>query len=147
MDRVRSGDVPTIDATLVSHGAVGRPAIELPDSADEPAVEDVPTDEVVRLSIDGDVRHARFEQFSSSARASGAFDTPDLARSPGEGENRLREWVDEQGLSTGRTVHLDVIEPGFAYGLRAPGEELIYDAPSSPDDSLASIAEQLERDD
>lgn len=146
MDRVRSGDVPTIDATLVSHGAVGRPAIELPDSADEPAVEDVPTDEVVRLSTDGSTRHARFDEFAGSARATGAFDAPDLARSPGEGENRLREWVDEQGLATGRTVHLDVIESGFAYGLRAPGEALIYGAPSSPDGSLASIAEELEDD-
>ena len=137
MDRVRSTDLPTIDATLASLGAVGRPAIELPDDAS------VPTETVLRLTIDGTVRHVRFEEYAGTTRAMGAFDAPDLVRSPGDGENRLRQWVEAQGLATGRTVHLDVIQPEFAYGLRAPGEELVYDAPAPPNDSLASIAEDL----
>lgn len=148
MDRVRSADVETVDATLVGHGAVGRPAIELPDDAPAATSSDghaVPTGEVVRLVLDGATRHARFQAFSGSVRATGAFDARDLARSPGEGTNRLREWVADRDLATGRTVHLDVIEPAFAYGLRAPGESVIYDAPSKPDDSLASIAERVER--
>jgi len=170
MDRVRAADVETIDATLVGHGAVGRPAIELPEAVvagggggdtgssgegahatrSDPADaggSGVPTGEVLRLVLDGSTRHARFEAFAGSVRATGAYDAPDLARSPGEGENRLREWVEDRGLATGRTVHLDVIEPEFAYGLRAPGEETIYDAPSKPDDSLASIAQSLDGED
>lgn len=161
MDRVRSEDVPTVDATLAAHGAVGRPAIELPatavarageaDASDAGAAVErlsdaptVPVDEVVRLVLDGATRHARFESFAGSVRATGAYDAPDLARSPGDGTNRLREWVDGRDLATGRTVHLDAVEPGFAYGLRAPGETAVYDAPGRPDDSLAAIARDLD---
>lgn len=151
MDRVRSEDLAAIDATLVGHGAVGRPAIELPADAvrDGGSTTDgptVPTDEVVRLVLSGSTRHVRFQSFAGGVRATGGFDAPDLARSPGEGENRLREWVEDRDLATGRTVHLDVIQPGCAYGLRAPGESTVYDAVSKPDDSLASIAASLERD-
>jgi hypothetical protein len=177
MDRVRSETLRTIDATLVGHGAIDRPAIELPDDVDMDAADradmdadgadrdgtdahgaatggdaaasadgaTVPTGEVVRLVLDGTTRHCRFESFGGGVRATGAFDTPDLARSPGDGENLLRAWIEDRGLSMGRTVHLDVIEAGFAYGLRAPGESAVYDAPASaPDDSLASIAEELD---
>lgn len=142
MDRVPSDhdSITTVDATLSPHGATRRPAIELPDEA----ADVVPTGEVVRLSLSGDVYHARFEAYAGSVRATGAFDTPELARSPGDGQNRLRGWIDEQGLEYGRTVHLDVIEPGFKYGLRAPGERVVYDAPSAPDESLASIARRLD---
>lgn len=105
-----------------------------------------PTDEVVRLVLDGATRHARFEAFAGSVRATGAYDAPDLARSPGDGTNRLRAWVEDRDLATGRTVHLDEIEPGFAYGLRAPGETAVYDAPGKPDDSLAAIARDLDRE-
>jgi len=145
MDRVRSDTLRTIDASLVGHGAIDRPAIELPADVDTDTGGTVPVEAVVRIVLDGSTRHCRFDAHSGSVRATGIFDTPDLVRSPGDGENRLREWVEAKGLSTGRTVHLDVIEAGFAYGLRAPGESVVYDAPSkSPDDSLASIAEQLD---
>ena len=145
MDRVRSATLQTIDASLVGHGAIDRPAIELPADVDTDSDGDVPADEVLRIVLDGSTRHCRFEAYSGTVRATGIFDTPDLVRSPGDGENRLREWVEAKGLSTGRTVHLDVVEAGFAYGLRAPGDSTVYDAPStSPDDSLASIAEQLD---
>ena len=145
MDRVRSATLQTIDASLVGHGAIDRPAIELPDDVDIDTDGDVPAGEVVRLVLDGDTRHCRFEAYGGGTRATGVFDTPDLVRSPGDGENRLRAWIDDHDLSIGRTVHLDVIEAGFAYGLRAPGDSAVYDAPaSSPDDSLASIAEDLD---
>ncbi|WP_248517283.1 DUF7112 family protein [Salinarchaeum laminariae] len=145
MNRVRSEGLQTIDASLVGHGAIDRPAIELPTDVDTGPDGPVPTDEILRIVLDGATRHCRFETYSGSVRATGVFDTSDLVRSPGDGENRLREWLGDAGLSLGRTVHLDVIEAGFAYGLRAPGESIVYDAPSSsPDDSLASIAEQLD---
>jgi hypothetical protein len=145
MNRVRSDALRTIDASLVGHGAIDRPAIELPADVDTGEDGAVPAGEVLRLALDGDTRHCRFEAYGGDTRATGVFDTPDLVRSPGDGENRLRERIDAHDLSIGRTVHLDVIEAGFAYGLRAPGESAVYDAPSdSPDDSLASIAEGLD---
>ncbi|GAB3689014.1 hypothetical protein GCM10028857_23890 [Salinarchaeum chitinilyticum] len=145
MNRVRSDALQTIDASLVGHGAIDRPAIELPADVDTGTDGTVPTDEMLRIVLDGSTRRCRFETYSGSVRTTGVFDAPDLVRSPADGENRLREWMDDTGLSLGRTVHLDVIEPGFAYGLRAPGASTVYDAPSSsPDDSLASIAEQLD---
>lgn len=144
MERIPSDhdSIRSMRATLVSHGPTRRPAIELP----EEDADAVPIDEVVRLSLSGTERHARFTTYADSVRATGAFDAPDLARSPGDGANRLREWVEETDLEIGRTVHLDVIEDGFKYGVRAPGERVVYDAPDAPDDSLASIAKRIERD-
>jgi len=150
MDRIRADDCETIDATLVGHGAIDRQAIELPagaatvDGSGDADGGEFPVDEVVRIVLEGTTHHARFDRFAGSVRATGVFETPAGAREPGEGTNRLEEWVASAGLDLGRTVHLDVIEPGFAYGLRAPGAPAVYDAPDAPDDSLASIAESLE---
>jgi len=44
----------------------------------------------------------------------------------------------------GQSVLVDVIEPGFKYGLREPGQRAFYDATESPDGNLADIAEQLD---
>lgn len=164
MDRIRAADCETVDATLVGHGAIDRPAIELPDAAvqdtspsahgagsaassapgAESAPPTVPVGEALRLVLEGTTHHVRFERYSDAVRATGVFETPDGAREPGAGTNRLAEWVDDRELSLGRTVHVDEISPGFAYGLRAPGADAVYDVPGEPDDSLASIAESLE---
>ena len=141
-DRVPSEGLDTIDATLVRHGPRGRQAVELPAGAS------IPTGEVLRLSIDGHERFVRPTTVAGDAvRIAGAYDAPDIARSSDDEHDRLREWIDGSDLDVGRTVHLDVIEPEFKYGLRAPGERRVYDAPEKPDDSLASIAEQVESDD
>jgi hypothetical protein len=140
-DRVASdhASISTLDATIVAHGATSRPAIELPEDAD------VPSGELLRLVVDGTVQFTVLQSFAGdSLRISGAYDAPGEARSPGDATNRLRTWLDDTELSTGRTVHIDVIDEGFKYGLRAPGERVVYDAPASPSDSLASIASQLE---
>jgi hypothetical protein len=142
-DRVASdhATIPTVDATIVSHGSTNRLAVELP------AGSDLQAGDVSRLVVDGSVRFTQPQSFAGeTVRITGAFDTPDAARSPGSGTNRLREWLDATALETGRTVHLDVIEAGFKYGVRAPGERVVYDAPDTPADSLASIASQLETD-
>ncbi|MFB6197751.1 MAG: hypothetical protein ABEI52_05700 [Halobacteriaceae archaeon] len=68
--------------------------------------------------------------------------TPELVRSA-DGTNLLHQWIDERDLGVGRTVHLDVIEPEFKYGLRAPGERATYEI-GRPDQSLASIARELD---
>lgn len=138
MDRIAS-DNPAIEtrrATVARYGGT-RKRVEIPG--------DVPTDEVVRLVLDGTTYHARIEGGFADADpyVAGASDTPEGARS-GDGSDRLQEWLDSADRSPGSTVLLDVIEPEFAYGLRKPGEEAVYDAVEKPSDSLASIARDLE---
>lgn len=140
-DRVTSDSprVETIDGTLARHGSTDRLKVALP------AHDDLPADEVVRVVLDGSERRARFDAALSGdgVEVRGVYDTPRLARTPGEGDDRLAEWLADRDLDAGRTVHLDVVEPGFRYGLRAPGERATYDA-GNPEDSLASIAERLD---
>ena len=81
---------------------------------------------------------------SGDAVLRGAFETPRLARTPGEGENYLRAWLGGLGLDFGRTVHLDVVTPDYKYGVRAPGERATYAATESPDRGLAAIARDLD---
>ena len=137
-DRVRSDALETLDATLVRHGPRGRLAVELPDSTT------LSTDDVLRCTIAGTERFVRPTTVAGGAvRFTGAYEAPSIARSPGGDDDYLRAWLDQADLDAGRTVHVDVIEPGFKYGLRAPGETAVYDATESPDDDLASIAEQF----
>lgn len=141
-DRVPS-DHPTVtthDGTLARQGRTDRPKVVLPADAG------LPVGEVVRLALDGTERRARFERptVGDGLELRGVYDTPDHVREPGSGTDRLAEWVADAGLAFGRTVHLDVVESGFRYGLRGPGERAVYDATGGPDGSLASIAERLE---
>lgn len=134
--------ISTIDATLARSGATARPRIDIPvEAADE-----FPVGEVVRLVLDGHEYRARIERaFSGDGlQIRGAYDSPRLARNPGEGDNRLVEWFEDSGLSFGRTVLVDVVTEGFKYGLRTPGSRAVYDATEAPDESLASIAKQIE---
>lgn len=140
-DRVASdhASISTLDGTIVAHGPTSRPAIELPDETE------CSTGEVLRLVVDGTVRFTVPQSFAGdTVRLSGAFETPDDARSPSGATNQLRAWLDQIDLNIGRTVHVDVIDEGFKYGVRAPGTRVVYDAPESPSDSLASIASQIE---
>ncbi|MFC7200014.1 DUF7112 family protein [Halospeciosus flavus] len=141
-DRVTHETCTTYDATLERAGGTRRPQVVLPaDAADE-----FPDGEVVRLVLDGSEYRAQVRSDSAGRPViRGAYDTPDLARDPSGGENRLREWVDEKGLDVGRSVHVDVVESGFKYGLRAPGEESTYAATGKPKDTLADIAKNLDR--
>ncbi|WP_135820567.1 DUF7112 family protein [Halostella litorea] len=144
-DRIPSDhdSVTTVRATLGTAGSTRRPRVEVP--ADD--AEQFPADEVVRLVVDGAERHARIETALGDDRRviPGAYDAPRLARDPGDAPNRLLEWVDAtDAVSVGGSVLVDVIEPEFKYGVRAPGERAVYEATESPDESLASIAERLE---
>lgn len=142
-DRVASDNpgVETVDATLARHGGTDRPKVTVP--AD--AAADLP-ESVVRLVLDGSEYCARFAPpvTGDGLELRGAYDTPAAVRDPGDAPNRLVEWVDSVGLDASRTVHLDVVEPGFRYGLRAPGERAVYDATGTPDEGLAAIAERLD---
>lgn len=140
-DRVPSDALDTVRGTLARRGATSRLGVRLPDDAD------LPTGEVVRIILDGSERHARFDaRPDGGVTIPGIYDSPSLARDPSGGSDRLREWVEDRTLEAGRTVHLDEIDAGFAYGLRGPGEQTVYDSLESPDDSLASIAENAEGD-
>lgn len=138
MDRVPSDHetVETVRVRLVAHGP--KTAVAVPTSVS------VPTDDLVRVAIDGTTYHGQFEDFADGPRLTGLFDTPTVARAPGDGTNRLQEWLSDLDQSRGQSLQLDIIESGFKYGLREPGERAIYDAPTPPDDGLASIARDLD---
>ncbi|MFB6270406.1 MAG: hypothetical protein ABEH83_10705, partial [Halobacterium sp.] len=89
--------------------------------------------------------HAELDENASGQPVvRGVYDSPSLARDPGTAPDRLAAWIADNDLDAGRSVHVDVVEPGFKYGVRAPGESATYEAVSSPDDSLADIAASLE---
>ncbi|MFB6082016.1 MAG: hypothetical protein ABEJ67_04260 [Halanaeroarchaeum sp.] len=140
-DRV-SHDHPTVEtltATLGRYGGTTRPEVRLPGDAD------LPVGDVVRLILDGtEYRAELLDRADGTPVIRGAFETPRLARDPGSATDHLRAWVDDRDLATGRTVYVDVVEPGQTYGLRAPGESSTYRSTGSPKDSLAAIAEDLE---
>jgi hypothetical protein len=138
-DRVAADNpsVETIRATLARAGRTDRPKVALPDSFDVP--EGSP-----RLVLDDHEYHARIElSLRDEPEIRGAYDNARLART-GEGENRLAEWVAENGLEFGRSVLVDVVLSGQLYGLRAPGDHAVYEV-SERDEGLASIAEEIER--
>ncbi|ADJ16361.1 DUF7112 family protein [Halalkalicoccus jeotgali] len=138
MDRISSENpaVETLRATVARHGA-RRKRVDLREDS-------LPEGEVVRLVIDGTTYHARVEGgFADGPHLSGAYDTPDMARE-GSGTNRLDEWLDAAERPVGSSVLVDVIEPEFAYGLREPGTEVVYEAVEKPKASLANIARELE---
>ena len=142
-DRVPSDHdaVRTIRATLERVGRTDRPKVTVPAEA----ADCLPDEDVIRLSLDGTTTHAQVEQdFDGVPEIRGAFDSPSLAREPGEGTDRLAEWADDRDVSVGGSVLLDVVTSGYTYGLRAPGERAIYEATDPPSDSLASIARDIE---
>jgi hypothetical protein len=136
-DRVASDDVPTHRARLVRAGGTRRPCLRLPGALD------LASGDRVALVLGGDTRHARVDADADGRLIRGAFDNRRLARSDGEGENRLVEWVAGQGLEPGRSVEFDVVVAGERYGVRAPGERAVYEVVRGPDDSLTAIAEDL----
>lgn len=150
-DRISSdhSSLSTVRATLVTSGALDRPKIKIPEDevpADAESDDRFPHDEVVRFVADDTEYRARIESplTSDGREIRGLYETPDAARDPSEGENLLSEWVDSSGVEFDQSVLVDVIEVGFKYGLRAPGERVFYEATESPDGSLSDIANQLD---
>lgn len=138
MDRISSENpaVETLRARVARHGGSGK-RLDLPEGS-------LPEDEVVRLVVDGATYHAQVKDgFADGPHLSGAYETPHLARER-SGTNHLREWLDRVDRPVDGSVLVDVIEPGFAYGLREPGEEAVYEAVERPKESLAEIARNLE---
>lgn len=142
-DRVPSDhdSVETVRATLERVGRTDRRKVTVP--ADSAAT--LPADGLVRLVIGGDTYHSRIEtDFDGRPELRGAFESPTLARDPESGTDRLAEWVADADVSVGGSVCLDVVTPEYKYGLRAPGDRVVYEATDAPDDSLSSIARDIE---
>lgn len=140
-DRISSDhpSVRTVRATCTATPTGSR--LELPpDDRDA-----FPIDEVVRVVIDGDELFARIERALTGDELliPGVYETPDQARNP-SGTDRLAAWIDDEGVAAGSSILVDVVEPDFLYGLRTPGTSTYYDAREPPDESLSSIAEDLE---
>ncbi|MFB6117033.1 hypothetical protein [Halosegnis sp.] len=139
-ESVPSDAVDSVRATLERAGRTDRPKIVFPEE-DRDAV---PEGELVRIGVDGETYHARIERaIDDSLELRGLYENARLAREA-DGENHLDKWADDHGLDFGRTVHVDVVDAGFFYGLRAPGERAVYRVPERPDEGLADIAADLE---
>ncbi|ELZ33946.1 hypothetical protein C474_03265 [Halogeometricum pallidum JCM 14848] len=132
--------VSSYRAKIARSGGTRRPCLRFPDEA---AVED---GDLIRLSLGGDLYHARVDADSSGRLLRGAYDNKRLARTPGEGENRLVEWCEETGRDPGSAVEVDELDAGYCYGIREPGKRVVYSVPDRPNESLADIAETLGRD-
>lgn len=110
-----------------------------------PADVDVATGEILRLSLEGETYHARVrEALDGSRGVRGAFANARLARTDGEGENHLRAWLESAGVDADDPLLVDVLTPGYQYGLRRPGERVVYAAVDPPSSSLADIARDID---
>ena len=138
-DRIPS-DHPVVDSCRVELSAVGstnRPQLVLP------AALSCGAGDLVWLSLAGTGTHAEVVSTLSGENAvRAAYANRKLARN-GTGEDLLGAWLDESGLGPGTTLVLDVLTEGHAYGLREPGERVVYNPVDRPDSSLADIAESL----
>lgn len=140
-ERVASDNpsVRTVRGRLEASGATSRPRITLPAE-----IELALPDDTVRLVLDGTTYHADVRASDGATVIRGAYDNARLARSPGEGENRLPGWVADAGLSIGRSVLIDEVVQRTLYGARVPGTTAVYDPIEPPRSSLSSIAEGLD---
>jgi len=141
-DRVPSdhASVASVRASLARSGGTRRPCLRLPDGLD------VTAGDLVRLVLDGRERHACVDEDARGLLLRGAYDNRRLARNPGEGENRLVEWCREHDRGPDEAVELDEVVAGSLYGLRVPGDRVVYEVVEGPKESLASIAERLDGD-
>lgn len=139
-DRVASdGDgVTAYRARVARSGGTRRPCLRLPKAVD------LGENDVIRLVLDGTECHAPVVTDADGRLLRGAYDNRRLARTDGEGENRLVAWLHGVDRGPGESVEFDEVTPGYLYGVRVPGNRAIYEVTRRPDPSLSSIAEDLE---
>ncbi|MFB6112985.1 MAG: hypothetical protein ABEJ58_02640 [Halodesulfurarchaeum sp.] len=130
--------IETVDGTVERHGSSNRRRIRLPE---EISVEE---STVVRLILDGSEYHSQLQAVGGPGLAVvHVAETPRLARNPPTARNHLPGWIRERDLDVGRTVHVDIVDPGRLYGLRSPGEDGTYPS-ETHDGKLADIARNLD---
>ena len=132
--------VTTYRGQIERSGGTRRPCLRLPDDVG------LHDGDLIRIALGGTQYHARVDADASGLLVRGVYDYRRLARTPGEGTNRLVEWVEETGRSPDSAVELDEVEVGFLYGVRVPGSRVVYEATESPTSSLADIAEEFGRE-
>jgi len=139
-DRLPSdhASVRTERAAVARSGGTRRPCVRLSDSLD------LDNGDLIRLVLDGDKCHARVQGDGSGPLLRGAYDLRSEATEPGRAENRLVEWLTANDREPDDALDLDVLEPGERYGLRLPGERVVYEDTASPDSSLQDIANDLD---
>jgi len=135
-----SESVETARAELIRLGSARRQGIRIPDAATDALA----AGDLVRLVFDDSEYHARIAEDTQGLVIRGAYDNRRLARSTGEGDNRLAAWLRELNRESGNSVEFDIVVAGEQYGLREPGKRAIYTVKQSPRSSLSSIAEQLD---
>lgn len=119
-------------------GRTGRPEVAIPDAL---PLED---GDVIHLVLDGEQYHGQVETtLEGDTVIRRAADNARLVRE-GEGEDRLSEWFDAIDVAFGDSVHFDVVTEGHKYGLRSPGNRVVYSATDRPDSSLTDIARNLD---
>lgn len=129
----------TIRGTLARRGGTHRPAIHLPEDATS-----APSTGVVRLVLGGSEWHAPVAITNDDRPTiQGAYESASLARDR-SGTDHLTAWVNENDLAFGRSVLVDVVIADYRYGVRAPGEDAIYDVSRPPSTDLQAIVESLE---
>lgn len=132
--------VSTSRAQLARRGGSRNQCLLLPDELSE----QVAVDDCLTVVIDGDESYSVVDRDARGLVLTGSYDNRRLARTTGEGSNRLSEWLAGLDRETGASVCCDVIVAGERYGLRAPGERAIYTVKQEPRESLQSIAESVD---
>ena len=143
-DRVPSDhpSVTTYRATVARHGGRRR-RLEVPGEAALPDA-----GEIVRVALDDDICFARVDTGHSGDAywLTGVYNSSTAARDPTAvaASDLLGPWLRTHDRTPGRSVEIDVIEPGYFIGVRAPGDRLVYPAVTKPSSSLSDIANKLQ---
>lgn len=143
MDRVAS-DAAAVDsrrATVARHGGPRSRRLRLPD--------DLASDgDLLRLTVDGADGHARVDVDTEGPYLGGVYPNRRLARTGGEGGNGDGDRLDPllRAAEVGSSLVVDVLDPGHHWGLRRPGDRVVYEVPDRRDDSLSAIAERVDGD-
>jgi hypothetical protein len=137
-------DHPTVDSLRVECSQIGRTGrlqLLLPgDLSGESGA-------AIRLHIEGTTAYtAVVSTLDGEFAIQGAYANRRRARTE-EGTDLLQEWLESNGYGPESTLVLDVLTDGYGYGLREPGDRVVYEPTDSPNSSLAEIAQSIERED
>ncbi|MFB6169296.1 MAG: hypothetical protein ABEJ43_10700 [Haloferacaceae archaeon] len=140
MARLASDAVESARATVARSGGPRSRLLRLPAALDATA------GDTVRVSLDDDGTttdgFARVDADTKGPYLAGVYANRRLARTDDEGENLLAPLL--AARDPGSSLVLDVLDAGHHYGIRRPGDRVVYEVPERRDDSLAAIADRVE---
>lgn len=138
-DRIPSdhASVNSYRLNLSTIGRSGRLQLLLPDEIG------LRPGDLISLSLGGDQYFSYIASTLDGLPAiRGAYPNRKLARDQ-EGHNSLQSWLAAADFGAGDAIVFDELRRGYAYGLREPGDRVIYEPPPPPDSSLVEIAESF----